>query len=228
MKRILGIVVFILAVALAFMSCEREAKVIPVRKMEKIYREMFLADQWLEANPDKRGAADTTWFYGSIFEKYGVSLLDYQKSVDYYLNDPERYADMVGRVAKRLQKELEDVNEKIALDGRLKHEADSISRAKSQVHVKPFPSFLVIFNTCSMTDRIHVEMDSLGVYCPVPVLEDTVFLGPELIIRNHEAKNEADTLERTQECHEYFFLPGRSDKLIKLTEKPLKITPIAE
>lgn len=182
MKRILRIAIPFLV--LAFMSCEREAKVISVRKMEKIYREMFLADQWLDENPGKRDIADTTWFYAPIFEKYGVTLEDYQKSVDYYLNDPKRYAEMVGRVSDELNRELGVVNKKISLEDQLKHEADSISRAGRAAYFRPFPSFLEIFSSSSMTDRIHIEMDSIGVYCPVPVIEDTVFLGPELIIRD--------------------------------------------
>lgn len=50
----------------AVVSCGRGGRVIPVRKMERIYREMLLADQWLAENPDKRGIADTTWFYEPI------------------------------------------------------------------------------------------------------------------------------------------------------------------
>lgn len=184
MKKILRVVLPLLALFLAFMSCEREGKVIPVRKMEKIYREMFLADQWLEENPDKRDKADTTWFYEPIFEKYGVSLVDYQKSVDHYLNDPKRYAEMIGRVVNGLNSELEAVNKRIALEDRQKHEADSISRVRHATYVRPFPSFPEILSSCSMTDRIRIEIDSIGVYCPVPVIEDTVFLGPELIIRD--------------------------------------------
>lgn len=182
MKGILRIAIPLLA--LAFMSCEREAKVISVRKMEKIYREMFLADQWLEENPDKRVIADTTWFYEPIFKKFDVTLGDYQRSVDHYLNDPKRYAEMVGRVSDGLNSELQAVNKKIALKDRLKHEADSISRARRAAYIRPFPSFPEILSTCSMTDRICIEMDSIGVYCPVPVIEDTVYKGPEMIVRD--------------------------------------------
>ena len=59
-----------MVLASAVVSCGRGGRVIPVRKMERIYREMLLADQWLAENPDKRGIADTTWFYKPIFEKY--------------------------------------------------------------------------------------------------------------------------------------------------------------
>ena len=44
MKRSLGILIVAAVVSTVAVSCARKAKVIPVRKMEKIYREMFLAD----------------------------------------------------------------------------------------------------------------------------------------------------------------------------------------
>ena len=71
MKKVLRIVLPLMVLVSAVVSCSREGRVIPVRKMERIYREMLLADQWLAENPDKRGIADTTWFYEPIFEKYG-------------------------------------------------------------------------------------------------------------------------------------------------------------
>ncbi len=97
----------------AFGACAREAKVIPARKMARIYREMLLADQWLADNPEKKTAADTTWFYEPIFEKYGYTLKDYQNSVDHYLNDPKRYAQMMAKVGEGLRKEASAINQRI-------------------------------------------------------------------------------------------------------------------
>jgi hypothetical protein len=36
----------------------------------------------------------------------------------------------------------------------------------------------------SMTDRVQFRTNGKGVYSPVPVIEDTIFSGPELIIRD--------------------------------------------
>ena len=184
MKRVLRIVLLFAMAFPAVISCDSGGRVIPVGKMERIYREMLLADQWLAENPDKRGTADTTWFYEPIFRKYGYSLKDYQKSVDRYLNDPSRYADMLGRVESGLRKDLAALNGEIAREDRLRHEADSIYRAFKSVKAKPFHSFLDIFTVDSMTDRVEMEKDSLGVYRPVPVIEDTVYHGPMLVIRD--------------------------------------------
>lgn len=196
MKRILRIVLPLMIACSAVISCDRGGRVIPVSKMEKIYREMFLADQWLADNPDKRSVADTTWFYEPIFEKYGYTLKDYQKSVDRYLNDPKRYADMIGRVEDGLRKDFTAINNKLNEEDRLKHEADSIYRAWKSVKGKEFNSFLSIFSMDSMTDRVEMEKDSLGVYRPVPVVEDTVFHGPMLVIRDTSEVAVKDTVRQ--------------------------------
>lgn len=187
MKKVLRIVLPLMVLVSAVVSCSRGGRVIPVRKMERIYREMLLADQWLAENPDKRGIADTTWFYEPIFEKYGFTLSDYQKSVDRYLNDPKRYAEMLGRVEEGLRNDLKVVNARIALEDRLQYEADSIVRTWKSVKAKPFSSFLDVFDVDAMTDCVRIEKDSLGVYRPVPVVEDTVFHGPRLVIRDTTA-----------------------------------------
>lgn len=188
-----------MVLASAVVSCGRGGRVIPVRKMERIYREMLLADQWLAENPDKRGIADTTWFYEPIFEKYGFTLSDYQKSVDRYLNDPKRYAEMLGRVEEGLRNDLKVVNARIALEDRLQHEADSLAKVWKSVKAKTFNSFLDVFDVDAMTDRVGIEKDSLGVYRPVPVVEDTVFHGPRLVVRDTTAiVPEKDTIPMTK------------------------------
>ena len=41
-----------------------------------------------------------------------------------------------------------------------------------------------LFYMKSMTDRVQFRTNGKGVYSPVPVIEDTIFSGPELIIRD--------------------------------------------
>lgn len=184
MKKALRIVLPLVIMASLLLSCGRSARVIPVRKMERIYREMLLADQWLAKNPDKRNMADTTWFYEPIFERYGYTLKDYQKSVDRYLNDPKRYAEMVARVEKNLRKELWDLNAKISQEDKMRHLADSVYNARKNSATRVFNSFLDAFDTGFRIDTIHFEKDTLGVYVPVPVIEDTVIQGPALTVRD--------------------------------------------
>ena len=184
MKKALKIVLLLVIMASLLLSCGRSARVIPVRKVERVYREVLLADQWLAKNPDKRNMADTTWFYEPIFERYGYTLKDYQKSVDRYLNDPKRYAEMVARVEKDLRKELWNLNAKISQEDKLRHLADSVYNARKNSATRVFNSFLDAFDTDFRIDTIHFEKDTLGVYVPVPVIEDTVVQGPALTVRD--------------------------------------------
>ncbi len=199
MKKVLRIVFPLMILVSAVVSCGRGGRVIPVRKMEGIYREMLLADQWLAENPDKRGMADTTWFYEPVFEKYGFTLEDYQKSVDHYLNDPKRYAEMLGRVERELRKELSAINAELALRDRLQHEADSLVKAWKSVKAKSFNSFMDVYEQDAMTDRIGFEKDSLLGWRLVPVVEDTMYHGPSLIIRDSAEVACKDSLSMSAE-----------------------------
>ena len=82
------------AVSLFFLiSCGGDKeKVIPRSKLAEIYAEMFITDQWLGANPSLRRSADTSLVYAPILEKYGYTSADYRKSVDMYMDDPERFS----------------------------------------------------------------------------------------------------------------------------------------
>ena len=115
MKKTLKMVLLAAVLAVAVASCSDRQWVIPARKMEKIYREMFLADQWFIKNPKKKRQADTAWLYVPIFEKYGYSVEDYRHSVDHYLNDPKRYSEMLDRVRRSLAKEYRPLERKLAL-----------------------------------------------------------------------------------------------------------------
>ena len=184
MKRLHGMVFLAVALLAAAVSCSKGPKVIPVRKMEKIYREMFLADQWIGDFGEKKPKADTTWFYEPIFEKYGYNVEDYRKSVDYYLNDPKRYAEMMDRIVKSLEDEANGINKALLRQAKIRSRADSIALAMKKFSPEDFTFYEDIFYVNSMTDRAEFRLNPRGVYYPVPVIEDTIFHGPELIIRD--------------------------------------------
>ena len=66
---------------------------------------MFLADQWVRDTPAARAAADTTYFFDPIFKRYGYSFADYDRSVNYYLDRPEKYARILNKASERLRRE---------------------------------------------------------------------------------------------------------------------------
>ena len=93
----------VFCLALTF-SCSGGGKVIPKKKMVRIYADMFVADQWLNQNYKAERVADTSFVYEAIFEKYGYDSEDYRASVDYYIQDPDRFA----RILRQTVLELED------------------------------------------------------------------------------------------------------------------------
>ena len=104
MNRILTLSAF-LAALLLMISCGGDGRVIPKKKMSEIYADMFTADQWISQNYKASRVADTTMVYEAIFEKYGYDSEDYRKSVDHYIQDPDRFA----RILRQTVLVLEDV-----------------------------------------------------------------------------------------------------------------------
>ena len=100
-RAFLPLVLFCLALTF---SCSGGGKVIPRKKMVRIYADMFVADQWLNQNYKAERVADTSFVYEAIFEKYGYDSEDYRASVDYYIQDPDRFA----RILRQTVLELED------------------------------------------------------------------------------------------------------------------------
>ena len=87
------IVLLMVVILSVFSSCRKdEAEVIPRAKLSKIYAEMLVTDQWITTTPGIRMIADTSLVYEPILQKYGYDSDDYRKSVDHYMNDPERFS----------------------------------------------------------------------------------------------------------------------------------------
>ena len=186
----------VLAVAVG--ACARDGRVIPAGKMEKIYREMFLADQWLTENPGKRSIADTTWFYEPIFDRYGYTVEDYRRSVDYYLNDPERFSEMLGRVAEGLKLESDALNRKLRYEEMARHRADSIANARKSFSSKDFQIYGDLFYSLIRLDSIDIRLNDKGVYYTVPVDGDTIFRGPEIVLKEKEFADIRKTIPRNR------------------------------
>lgn len=150
--------------------------------MQEIYREMFLADQWLEQYPSKREKADTTWFYEPIFEKRGYDLEDYRNSVKHYLSDPERYAKMMRRVRDGLRKETARLNDEVAKLRKLASARDSIAALLETYRPKGLEA-LRYYPGTKVFGPVKVEADSSGAMYFVPVPPDTTYNGPEIVAR---------------------------------------------
>jgi hypothetical protein len=180
-----------LIAAVIFASCSsNEAEVIPRGKMAEIYAEILMTDQWISSTSGMRMIADTSLVYEPILEKYGYDKIDYIHSVDYYMNDPERFSRIFRSSSEILDKKLKDLH-KI----QRKQELDAAAAKKLKKFVTDhafeeyFP-YLSLEPYVHYHDSIKVEQDDMSVYRLIPVeTADTVYDGLNMII------NRVDTLK---------------------------------
>ena len=102
-------IVLLLILLATLAGCGRRGRVIPEKKLMKLYTEMYLADQWLRDHPDVRKMSDTTLFFDPIFRRHGYTFEDYDHTVQYYLDHSERYVKILNRVETQLRKEGESL-----------------------------------------------------------------------------------------------------------------------
>ena len=103
----------VLASVLLLSSCGgKEDKVIPRGKLAEIYAEMLILDQWIVSNQGARRTADTTLVYEPILERYGYTSADYRKTVDVYMNDPERFSRILRTTVGIIDDKLSQLEEK--------------------------------------------------------------------------------------------------------------------
>ncbi len=92
-------------------SCRKDdAEVIPRTELSRIYAEMLLTDQWILNTPNVRNIADTSLVYEPILEKYGYDPDDYRKSIDVYMDDPERFAKIFRETSELLSARLDELH----------------------------------------------------------------------------------------------------------------------
>lgn len=135
MKRALPYLLVIAAVLYCVAGCSlRRPRTIPRDTLSEIFAEMFIADQWLNDNGDERRRADTMLFYEPIFRKYGYDSLDYRKTVDEYIYEPDKFLEVINNTAEILDKR---VKQKEAV----KTLIDKIKAANAQIKGYHFRDF---------------------------------------------------------------------------------------
>jgi hypothetical protein len=70
---------------------------------------MLMTDQWVTSTPGIRMVADTSLVYEPILEKYGYDSDDYRRSIDAYMDDPERYARILRTTGEILQDRIDEL-----------------------------------------------------------------------------------------------------------------------
>lgn len=220
MRRFVGIFISVMLVCALACSCVRGPKTIPQKKMKEIYKEMFLADQWLNDNPEKRAKADTAWFYKPILEKHGYTLEDYYHTVAVYLEDPKRFVDLMGDVSAMLSSESERLLAEVEKEEGISGKHAAIMRWKGGYRSDDLK---VITKGYKMTR----EADS--VWYPKPIAGDTIFSGPEMFFDEFPYAA-PDSLKADPEVSELLKANEFSgeDKLIKDKAALIKTMPILE
>lgn len=181
-------------------SCNRDgAEVIPRNQLAQIYAEMLVTDQWVMSAPGARIIADTSLVYQPILEKYGYDIDDYMKTVDVYMNDPERFAKIFRTTAEILDGRISDLKLKKAEQDRQKEIAKRALKYKSDFKPEEFFPYMADEPYVHYYDSVGFEPDSvLMVYRLVPVERgDTIYDRIRMIIKTDSTDVEvtvADTL----------------------------------
>ena len=184
MKSLLKHIIPLFAV-LVFASCRNdEAKVIPRAKMAEIYAEMLMTDQWITNTSGMRMIADTSLVYEPILEKYGYDHLDYLKSVDFYMNDPERFSRILRTSGELLDKRLADLKDK---KKQLELEEENLKKLllyQIDYGLEEYFPYLADEPYVHYYDSVAFELDSCRVYKLIPIeTADTLYDRIEMIIR---------------------------------------------
>lgn len=155
------------AVFLLAVSCGRkEDKVIPRSKLAEIYAEMMLVDQWIMNNPGNRHIADTSLVYEPVLERYGYTSADYRKSVDVYMNDPERFSRILRTTEEILGEKLnalEDQKKEIEHQEALRKLREAL-KIKVEIDMGEYFPYLDEEPYVHYYDSLAVEPDSLWIY----------------------------------------------------------------
>ena len=170
--------------ALFLTSCRKDgAEVIPRKDMAEIYAEMLMTDQWILMTPSVRLIADTSLVYAPILERYGYDQDDYVRSVDHYMDDPERFSKIfreTGRILEAYVAELEARQAELKRLEKLRLEAQ---KYRPDTDWKELYPERPVRNDIIMPDSLKMEMDSSGTYrLTFAECADTVYDGVVMIL----------------------------------------------
>lgn len=175
MKRLFTYCILVL-VLWAACGCTR-GRVLSVKKFSKITEEMLLADAWLEVHPECRTKADTSLLYDPIFKKYGCRFRDYDSTLSYMMEHPEKYVEALQLAHDRVEARLVELDSLCARNEALRvleeqarqaledslARADSIALADSLARVDSLAlaDSLAVADSLALADSLAV-VDSLA------------------------------------------------------------------
>lgn len=167
MKRFFQHIILVLTLsvmAVCLNSCKPDG-VIDEDDMAKIYAEMLMMDQWITYSPyNVRMIADTSLVYEPILRKYGYTAENYRKSLEYYLDDPETYADIMKETIKILDRRLASLNERKVIQEKERERNNYVKRFASSSKISESVLAINHIDTTSfgIHDSLSVAWDSLS------------------------------------------------------------------
>ena len=185
MNRRLGHIIALAVSALVlFTSCgKNKEQVIPRDELAEIYAEMLMTDQWIINTPNVRMIADTSLVYAPILGKYGYDKADYRKSLDHYMNDPERFAKILENTVEILDDRLKDLEVRKAELERLEKLRKIAEKYRVDIKWDEMYPLPVPGTKIKPADSLVFELDTTWTYRLTHAeRKDTVYNGPEMVL----------------------------------------------
>lgn len=227
MRRFLRLVPVIMTLVLVMsVSCRRQgAEVIPRAKLSRIYAEMLMTDQWVMSAKGVRLIADTSLVYEPILEKYGYTTEDYVKTVDVYMDDPERFAKVLRTTVEILDDRLVELKEEkriqemeAAKEREWKKMADLL---KPDFDLAEFFPYLNGEPYVHYYDSVSFEPDSaLWIYRMLSIERaDTIYDRIRMIVKS-DTLSVCDSIPYKDTVVSAISVKGMEPELQKVQEKP--------
>ena len=152
-------------VSFSMQSCGRE-DVIEEEHLAQIYAEMLMTDQWINSTPGVRMIADTSLVYEPILKKYGYTSAEYRNSVEYYLEDPDEYADIMAMTIDILDRRLAFLREQKSLLQEEKELQNFVKKVARDISMDKAWDYVARLEDerFGMIDSLSVEWDTLAYY----------------------------------------------------------------
>lgn len=98
-------------------SCTRDV-IIPKETMVDIYHDIYLLDQSLIRKGIYRDIQDSLLIYEPVFNRYGYSSDDYIRSLNFYIERPDKFEKVFAEVKHRYEARIMEIDDSLAIEER--------------------------------------------------------------------------------------------------------------
>ena len=112
------IFIILTAALLCLSSCREKESIIPKDIMSQIYYDIYMTDEAVDVNYRLRRMADTMRVYEPIFNRYGYTTEDYNRSVNFYMERPDKFEDVFEDTKTMLEKRKAELNAILEAEGK--------------------------------------------------------------------------------------------------------------